>query len=486
MRTLVTISLLIVSGCTHHQLRWNTVNQAQTLTDIYERQVLDNLAMFNENPHSVPHFAIPKSGGTDVTDKGSFTASPLNELRKKIGLSADRTMKESWTLDPVTDTDKLRRIRCAFQRAVGCPDENCVKCCAVRKEFLGKSDKRIALFEEDGSVAVDPKTGRPYENTVRRVLKQEVDKDTLISTNRDVFVFEPLRDPTQELSPDFQAVLRQLVDEEGRPVFKNGKPVVAYVAEERFGRRSEVRVEQFDCYGECEIHQCPRWYEVTRRRSFPNHWKQYVGRHGKTTVWVPPSGRDELGRLVLEVMDYALKDPPVKPKKTTKEVTLYLDAFGKPSDRKNAFQVIRTEIPIDKDNIAAEKGRIVKKDLSRLTLEQKLLKFGIKPSDLSNLTEVDANVKSFIDGLHSDSRKLLLDDIPNASKKSAGDLLDLLERRANSQIEALEAEAEAENQRAAARAANEIIQETPAVEQRQPPTIDLRELELNRQFILGD
>ncbi|MFM2001710.1 MAG: hypothetical protein RI963_1136 [Planctomycetota bacterium] len=60
LATLIAVGLF--SGCTHRQLRWNTTHQAQTLTDIYEQQVLDNLAMFVRNPNSTPFFAFPNAG----------------------------------------------------------------------------------------------------------------------------------------------------------------------------------------------------------------------------------------------------------------------------------------------------------------------------------------------------------------------------------------------------------------------------------------
>ena len=36
------------SGCTYHQLRKNTVGQADTIAELHQQQVLDNLAMFRE------------------------------------------------------------------------------------------------------------------------------------------------------------------------------------------------------------------------------------------------------------------------------------------------------------------------------------------------------------------------------------------------------------------------------------------------------
>lgn len=48
------------------------VLHAQTISDIQEQQVLNNLAMFVANPGSTPFFAIPSGGSTTVSQKNSL------------------------------------------------------------------------------------------------------------------------------------------------------------------------------------------------------------------------------------------------------------------------------------------------------------------------------------------------------------------------------------------------------------------------------
>ena len=82
MRTRKTLALLLLPllavGCTHTQLRYSTTHQSDTVTRIYEQQVLNNLAMFVVNNDAVPHFAIASDGSTDVSDKGMFALGPIN------------------------------------------------------------------------------------------------------------------------------------------------------------------------------------------------------------------------------------------------------------------------------------------------------------------------------------------------------------------------------------------------------------------------
>ena len=40
------LGISVIVGCTHVQLQKDTVQQARTLSDIYQQQVLDNLAKF--------------------------------------------------------------------------------------------------------------------------------------------------------------------------------------------------------------------------------------------------------------------------------------------------------------------------------------------------------------------------------------------------------------------------------------------------------
>lgn len=114
----------MLSGCAHQQLRWNTTHQAKTLSDIYEQQVLDNLAMFVHDPNALPFFAYPNTGRSDVTDKsslGSDTSFNRNGFTAEVlKLSGGRDMYETWSLTPVYDPRRLELMRCAYQHAVFC------------------------------------------------------------------------------------------------------------------------------------------------------------------------------------------------------------------------------------------------------------------------------------------------------------------------------------------------------------------------------
>lgn len=134
-----------LTGCaTHHSLRKNTLSTAATLGDINCQQVLDNVARFAVNADALPSLAVVNNGTVIVTDQGSIagagTYAPTLSHALQIGgfpivslfatPNVSRNLAETWSVAPVTDADKLRRIRCAFQLLVrgnveGCSCRDC-------------------------------------------------------------------------------------------------------------------------------------------------------------------------------------------------------------------------------------------------------------------------------------------------------------------------------------------------------------------------
>jgi hypothetical protein len=152
-RILLLAALSLLSGCrTHLSLRDNTLQVGSTLTDLTYQQVLNNVALFEANPASLPAFSLVNAGTVTVADGQSFTgnatyaptltftqqgggALPILSLLFNPGSS--RTLTENWSLIPVTDADHLRRIRCAFQLLVlgDNPPTACDDCRGLLEDF---------------------------------------------------------------------------------------------------------------------------------------------------------------------------------------------------------------------------------------------------------------------------------------------------------------------------------------------------------------
>ena len=139
------VFLAFTTGCTHLQLERSTTSQAGTLTDLQYAQVLDNVALFARHPGALPHFAVTTTGTAQITDTGStndvvipnavFTARHT-VWSGQYGVMGSRAIQENWTMVPVTDPDKLKRMRCAYQVLVGCGADECEDCVKKLDEFF--------------------------------------------------------------------------------------------------------------------------------------------------------------------------------------------------------------------------------------------------------------------------------------------------------------------------------------------------------------
>lgn len=156
---MILIVLIACCGCrTHLSLRHHTIQTASTIADLHYQQVIDNIARYVEIPSTVPSIAIVNNGTVSVTDQSTFgaagTYAPTLTTVDQIGgfpifslflnPNVARGLAENWTLAPVTDNDKLRRMRCAFQYVVNqeAGSEECVDC----QELLAEA---LALDEDE-------------------------------------------------------------------------------------------------------------------------------------------------------------------------------------------------------------------------------------------------------------------------------------------------------------------------------------------------
>lgn len=170
--------MVCVSGCTHVWLRNNTGHVTSTLTDFYFRQILDNVARFQDNPGTVPSFAVVTAGTVSVSDQAGAGISPtysptltaaqqgggaLPILSLLFPFNGQRNLSENWSLTPVTDADNLRRLRCAYRLLVlGKAASNYPFCENQMKEFFAGEEANLATrFPPRGWYAVGGKHDVP-------------------------------------------------------------------------------------------------------------------------------------------------------------------------------------------------------------------------------------------------------------------------------------------------------------------------------------
>jgi hypothetical protein len=75
----------------------------------------------------------------------------------------------------------------------------------------------------------------------------------------------------------------------------------------------------------------------------------YIGEYCGTYVWVTKDGRDELAKLTLTILDYALNSAPTP---LTKQVTYYIDEYGLPTDQREAVGQVMANIGISEQPVA--------------------------------------------------------------------------------------------------------------------------------------
>lgn len=97
---------------------------------------------------------------------------------------------------------------------------------------------------------------------------------------------------------------------------------------------------------ECLKPNC--WFCVGCKKDVPKGCPcLYVGEYCGVYVWVPAGGRDELTKLTLAILDYALNDPPAM---RTKLVTYYIDENGLPTTQKQSVGTVTATVNIDENN----------------------------------------------------------------------------------------------------------------------------------------
>ena len=143
-RITILIAFLSLSfcGCTHLQLQRNYNHQAKSISQIYEHQVLDNLAMFASNHNATPFFAVPGTGTNSVNDQlktDGIAGILTGRFWKFVTLGGSRQMNETWPLIPVVEPNRLQLMQCAYQRSIGAFADDCQQCCKIEQAWYGNS-----------------------------------------------------------------------------------------------------------------------------------------------------------------------------------------------------------------------------------------------------------------------------------------------------------------------------------------------------------
>ena len=284
---LILIGAICVTGCTDSQLRVNTVRESLTAFKIDEQQVLDNLAQFVCDYNSMPSFCYPNLGSSIVTDAGNAGMAP-NWSRVVQGPTAGEFLFTALGLSLTTS----RQAQESFTlQPINDPRKLELMRCAYQRAVASCGFGPPGAANGPMAATFDPAAGGKES----------------------------------QRCPDCEAIFNK---------FYTGDPNGVI-------RDHAQGITTSDCL-KSEV--C--WFHTGCKKCVPKHC-DCVGRRGDVYIWVLPEGRDQLTKLTLAILDYALNSAPVG---LTKQVVYYIDEYGIPTQQKASVGQVTASIGIDEQN----------------------------------------------------------------------------------------------------------------------------------------
>ncbi len=157
---------------------------------------------------------------------------------------------------------------------------------------------------------------------------------------------------------------------------------------------------------ECLKGSC--WFHHGCKHDVPKHCCcLYVGEYCGVYVWVQPDGREQLTRLTLAILDYALHDPPTK---RSKEVVYFIDELGLPAPEKQAVGKVTAQVAVNEHpesllNISqADEARIEELLESQLANVQRRLSLAKEPTERKAYLDDQAAIERKLEFLREQLR----------------------------------------------------------------------------------
>jgi hypothetical protein len=330
VRLLFASHLIAASGCTAAQLQRHTISQAATVHDIYQQQILDNVAMFVHNRGSCPFFVLINQGTSTLTDTGTLAntngwsriaataIAPATFAYASTGLnpSAMRAQQGSWQTYPISDSVKLNVMQCIYRQAVGHNfNDGCPDCANLFYAYYNiEPPMTTNSIPYNGGPNNDP--NNPANRTyVRGSVVKNSDP-----TGYDIYTDLPFT-----ATDAFKGYTIQIETPNG--------PEATFVASSRESDKKTILTltSQFQTP---PVEKTPFLLSISSRLpirgivtpeclSFPQGWfccgkklpkccndctphGSYCGTH----IWVPPEGVETLTKLTLLIQDVAYYEPP--------------------------------------------------------------------------------------------------------------------------------------------------------------------------------
>jgi hypothetical protein len=128
------LGALALAGCASTQLNFNTLDVADTVSDLYTKQVLSNLSKFIDNQYAIPSMIDLSAGTIQTTNsvtpsvtaplghtvvRGPSAAVTSTSLAGSgLSVSAADSWQQNWNVAPVNDADTLRNMQAVYRYVV--------------------------------------------------------------------------------------------------------------------------------------------------------------------------------------------------------------------------------------------------------------------------------------------------------------------------------------------------------------------------------
>ena len=329
IKTIIFMLLLAaLPGCMTVPLRRTTINQVATVHDIYQQQVLDNLAMFVHNRGSYPYFSLIGTGTTSLTDTATLadtngwarnTAGSLLYATAGLNPSLMRAKMGSWATFPINDSVKLTVMRCVYQSALdGCdssPGGSCPDCANLFYAYYNMEpptrSSSIPYHGGPPNDPLDPSNTPYYSGTPTAAPAGSYAISTSIPFGS--------QDQYKGFTVQFRGAEAYTVESSTTSGSTTNPTTTLIVTQPLTVDRRTTPFELFQKTRlpirgigtpECLAFQ-QGWF--CHGPKLPKHLDKGTpyGYYCGTYVWVPPGSIDQLTKLVLLIQDLAYYDPPL-------------------------------------------------------------------------------------------------------------------------------------------------------------------------------
>jgi hypothetical protein len=275
---LVILSVLAFSGCANVQLKVSTLRSASTLTELQYQQVLDNLAMYCDDPTALPWHVNLQNGAVQIADAGSLGTIAQTDLSHAFTWSpyftGTRSIVTQWSTNPVTDDTTLRLLRLAYQIAISYRAER----------------------DLDPDLALD----------LAHNLKNQTATNADISLDTNLFdsilkTYDPID------SKDLTKLLKQYDEARDSILDTNDQDFLAPGDRTKYLFRTALAREvarQVDDVKDQYKNIPTGWFGSGKKRDVPRD-ACFVGHYGNCYTWVCPEHRSELAEFTLTILNLA-------------------------------------------------------------------------------------------------------------------------------------------------------------------------------------